>query len=232
VYNNIEEAMLGLDVWKRHRKVSIAPLAKNLAYKPTFDTDIYREAAFYRFIELTESTYSLYESNLLIGAITTARAAYETLAVLWFINTKLEHLTKTKDISHFLEITHRLMLGWSNDEEFPEKINVLKCADAVDKVFEGRFRRHYEMLCEYAHPNNSGTFGSYADPNHSTLEVKFGSYPRNKETLKKNIQSTVVISMEMLNHVQQDYEKIINEALDTCQELHEQGKLKDAYNET
>lgn len=231
MYSNIEEAMLGLKVWKKHRKVSISPLAKNLAYKPTFDAEIFREAAVYRFIELTESTYVLYKSNLLIGSITTARAAYETLAVLWFLNTKLEHLTKTKDIAHFLETIRRLLLGWSNDAEFPEKINVLKCADAVDKTLEGVFRRHYEMLCEYAHPNNSGTFGSYTAPDHSTLEVQFGAYLRNEEILKSHIQNTVVISLEMLNHVQENYENIVNDALDTCHELHEQGKLKVAYDE-
>ncbi len=232
MYNNIDEAMLGLSVWKKNRKKTIAPLSKNLAYKPTFDADVFREAAFYRFIELTESTYALYKSNLLIGSITTARAAYETLAVLWFLNTKLENLTKTKDISHFLETIRRLLLGWSTDDEFPEKINVLKCLDAVDKTMEGKFRRHYEMLCEYAHPNNSGTFGSYTAPNHSTLEVHFGAYLRNEDILKRHIQSTILISLEMLSHVQHNYENIINEALATCQELHAHGKLKAAYHET
>jgi hypothetical protein len=88
------------------------------------------------------------------------------------------------------------------------------------------------MLCEYAHPNNSGTFGSYAAPDHSTIEVHFGAYPRNEDVLKRHIESTVVISLEMLNHVQKNYENVINEALDTCHELHEQGRLKAAYDET
>ena len=231
MYNNIDEAMLGLDVWKKHRKKTIAPLAKNLAYKPTFDADVFREAALYRFIELTESTHTLYKSNLLIGSITTVRAAYETLAALWFLNTKLEHLTKTKDISNYVETIRRLSFGWSNDEEFPEKINALTCTDAVDKTLKGRFRRHYEMLCEFAHPNYSGTFGSYTAPDHSTLEVHFGAYPRNEAALRSHIESTVTILLEMLNHVQENYEKTITEALNTCHELHKQGKLKAAYNE-
>lgn len=231
MYRNIGEVMLGLSVWKRNRPIVIAPPAKSIAYKPTFDTDIFREAAFYRFIELTEATYALYKSNVLIGSITTARAAYETLAVLWFVNIKLEHFKKTKDIVHFLTTINRLLFGWSNDNDFPEKINVLKCIDSVDKTLEGKFRTHYEILCEYAHPNYSGTFGSYTKPDDPKHEVHFGAYLRNEEALRGYIENTVVIALELLNHIQQKYEKVLNEALDACHELHVAGKLKVAYDE-
>ncbi|WP_447076943.1 hypothetical protein [Vibrio alginolyticus] len=227
MYNNIDEAMLGLSVWKKHLRTSVNPISKNIAYKPTFDADYYRESVLYRFIELTESAYVLYEKNLLVGSVVSARAAQETLAVAWFINSKLEHLTKTKDLNHFSEIMKRLIVGWSNDEEFPEKINVFKCIDLVDKVMEGKFRRHYEMLCEYAHPNYSGTFGAYGAPNHKTLEVTFGGYPRSSETLKSHIESTLIICISLLDSIQEKYEAVINSALDVCHELHENGTLKD-----
>lgn len=227
MYKTIEEAMLGLYVWKKHRRTKIAPLSKNIAYKPTFDADHCREAAIYRFIELIESTDCLYKSNHLVGAIVTARAAQETLAVVWFINDKLESLVKTKDLGHFTETIKRLILGWTNDEKFPDKINVLKCIDTVDKKMDGKFRRHYEMLSEYAHPNYSGTFGAYAQPNHETLEVHLGEYPRSKETLLSHIKSTIIICLELLTYIQENYEEMLNEALDVCHELHEAGKLKD-----
>jgi hypothetical protein len=227
VYNDIDEAMLGLSVWKNNLRTSVNPISKNIAYKPTFDADYYRESVLYRFIELTESAYLLYKSNLLVGAVVSARAAQETLAVAWFVNSKLEHLTKTKDLSHFSEIMRRLIVGWSNDEEFPEKINVFKCIDSVDKTMEGKFRRHYEMLCEYSHPNYNGTFGAYGAPNHETLEVTLGNYPRSSETLKSHIESTLIICVSLLDSIQEKYEAVINSALDVCHELHEQGKLKE-----
>ena len=226
VYESVEQAMEGLSKWKDYRRSVIAPLSKNIAYKPTFDADYFREAAFYRFIELIESSYTLYKSGLLVGSVVTGRAAQETLAVIWFVNSKLEHLSKTKELSHFTETMRRLILGWSNDEEFPEKINVLKCIDAVDKDLEGKFRRHYEMLSEYAHPNYSGTFGAYGYPNHETLEVTLGNYPRSKETLLSHIEQTICISVGMLDIIQEKYETVINSALDVCHELHDEGKLK------
>lgn len=227
MYKNIDEAMLGLSVWKEHLRASVSPISKNIAYKPTFDADYYREAVLYRFVELAESAYHLYKTDLLVGAVVSARAAQETVAVAWFINSKLEHLVKTKDLSHFSEIMRRLIVGWSNDEEFPEKVNVFKCIDSVDKAMEGKFRRHYDMLSEYAHPNYSGTLGAFGNPNHETLEVSFGNYPRSRKTLENHIESTLIICVSLLNSIQEKYESVINLALDVCHELHEKGLLKD-----
>jgi hypothetical protein len=227
MYNDIDEAMLGLSDWKKNLRTSVNPISKYIAYKPTFNADVYRESVLYRFIELTESAYMLYRSNLLVGAVVSARAAQETLAVAWFVNTKLEHLAKTKDLSHFSETMNRLIVGWSNDEELPEKINVFTCIDSVDKTMKGKFRKHYEMLSEYAHPNYNGTFGAYGDPNHETNEVTLGNYPRSSGALKSHIESTLVLCISLLDSIQEKYEVVINSALDVCLDLHEQGKLKE-----
>jgi hypothetical protein len=88
---NLEEGMKGLSIWKKNRRDRVTPLLKNIAYKPTFHADTYREAVFRKFIELTESAYVLYNENQLIGAIVTTRAAQETLSVLWYLNTKLSN---------------------------------------------------------------------------------------------------------------------------------------------
>ena len=228
MYKNIKEAMQGLSVWKKNSRNKIAPLVKNIAYKPTFHADTYREAAFRRFIELTESAYFLFNNNQMVGAIVVARAAQETLAILWYLNTKLEHLSKTKDLKHFTETLRRLTIAWTNDDEFPEKINILTMIDAVDKKLEGAFRRHYEMLSEYAHPNYSGTFGAYAIPDKENLEVSYSwNYPRSKKTLTTHLESTLIICIELLEAIQEKYETVINDALDVCLELHEKGELVD-----
>lgn len=64
MYNDIEEAMLGLSEWKKNLRTSVKPISKNIAYKPTYDADYYRESILYRFIELTESAYLLYKSRI------------------------------------------------------------------------------------------------------------------------------------------------------------------------
>lgn len=226
MYKNVEQAMKGLAVWKERRHETVKPLAKNIAIKPTFEADYLREAALHRFIELIESSYVLYRSNHFIGAVITARGAYETLALIWYINSKLTHLAETKDLKHFSERMRSLILGWSDDDEFPNKTNILTCIRAVDKELDGRFGRHYAMLSEYTHPNYCGTFGAYALADKETLEVQLGGNPRSMSTLKVHIENTITLSVAMLDNVQESYEKVINDALDVCLDLHEKGLLK------
>jgi hypothetical protein len=47
VYNDIDEAMLGLSEWKKGLRTSVSPISKNIAYKPTFEADYYRESVLY-----------------------------------------------------------------------------------------------------------------------------------------------------------------------------------------
>jgi hypothetical protein len=229
VYKNIEHAMKGLAVWKKHRRNKISPLCKNIAFRPTFNADFYRESVFHRFIELVESTYTLYRSEQFLAAIITARSCQETISILNFINIKLEHLSKTEDLKHFVESFKRLTLGFCQDEEFPEKISVMTCIDSVDKKLEGKFRQHYNLLSEYAHPNYSGTFGVFGQPNHETLDVVISPTKNSISRMKKHVELTLMICLELLGTIQEVYEKQINVALETCIEMHEQGKLVEQF---
>jgi len=219
MYTNVEDAMRELSEWKLVIREKVSPLIRHKVYKPTFTADCYHEAALYRFIELAEATFNLYKSNLLVAAIVTARSAQETLAILWYLNSKLKSFSRTRDLDQLDKTLRRLMIGWAGDAEFPEKINVLNAIDAVDKVLGGKFRRHYNQLSEYAHPNYSGTFGAYAQPNHGTFEVTFGSYPRSQEELKALVESTLIILVTLLHSIQEDYELEVNKALKICYEL-------------
>ena len=64
MHDNLKEGMKRLSFWKKNRRDKIAPLLKNIAYKPTFHADTYREAAFRRFIEL----YTASQSNAVVYA--------------------------------------------------------------------------------------------------------------------------------------------------------------------
>ena len=226
---DINNSILDLIALKENRKTVIKPKGKHIVYRPIFEADVFREAALYRFIELIESAYSLYKGNLLIGAICCVRAAYETVAVLWFVNSKLSHLAKTKDISHHLDVMKRLLFGWSNTPNLPEKINVLKCLDSLDKNTKGEYRKHYEKLCEFAHPNYCGTLGAYTSHNYAEKEVFYSQYPRCEDELKATIELTIISSMEIINHIEKEYNTVAKLAIDASIWLYENGKLISAY---
>ena len=75
------------------------------------------------------------------------------------------------------------------------------------------------MLSEYAHPNRNGTLGSYGKPNHETLEVTFGKYLRNEKTLKKHVENTLILSIEVLEFIEEKYNKLIHSALEVCKKI-------------
>lgn len=56
-------------------------------------------------------------------------------------------------------------------------IQVLTTIDHMDKEFTG-CRSEYDHLCEYAHPNLKGGFGTYVDQKIPTFEIQFGLNPQ------------------------------------------------------
>jgi 5-bromo-4-chloroindolyl phosphate hydrolysis protein len=54
-----------------------------------------------------------------------------------------------------------------------------------------------------------------------------GAYPRSRETLEQHIESTLIICIQLLSTIEENYEQLMNAALDACHELHDAGKLKE-----
>lgn len=225
----LSEANKAISSINRIKRDSISPLMKNIAYRPTFNIDCYREAVLHRFVDLMEGAATSLENTQFIPALVSARAAQETFSVLAYINFKLEKFESDKDLRALLDITKRLSIGWKGDAEFPEMINVLTCVDFVNKKLDPSFRRLYDSLSESAHPNYSGVLGSYSLANHDTLEVKVGLNEGAAERLCENVTSTILICSILFENIQSSYENLMNKALDNCIELHEQGKLSDIF---
>lgn len=221
-----EEAINKIKAIKRE---SIAPLMKHLAYRPAFNIDYYREALLYRFVDLCEAAILLTRSRNSVSAIVCARSAQETFAVIAYLSFRLETLSTEKDLRSLLETMHRLSIGWKGDEEFPEMINVLTCIDKVSKKLDPQFRKQYDMLSESAHPNYQGVLGTYSQPNHETLEVAIGLSSKAEDRHQVLVTTTIQICALLFEHVQSEFEDLMNQALDICIDLHEKGELSDIF---
>lgn len=228
---SVDQAFAIINVWKQELRSTVAPLSKNLAFKPTFEADYYQEAIVYRFIELFESAQFLYKKQLFVGAALSARGAIETLAILWFLNDKLRVVTKTEDFRSFSAQLKRLRLGFTGDPELPERINILNAIDAVDKALDGNLRRFYNILSEYAHPNFSGALGAYASVNHETMEVSLSFAKAKTKPLKENVERAMILSAGLFENIKEAYDQLINDVLRLSKRLHEQGKLRGMLDE-
>jgi hypothetical protein len=224
VKNDLEKAREALNAWKALRRDKIEPLGKCLACKPVFELEYFRQAVLYRFIELAEATFVLLEVGNCLGAVVTVRSLQETFSVMWYLNEKCMYVVKKKDLTHFTEQLNRLMLGWKDDDLFPQPVQILNLIDKVDKRVSG-YRKHYDSLSEYVHPNWKGTMGLFAKTGGKRLKVDFAKYIRGRGPLVKHIETTLIVTMGLLSLVQNEYEDIVNKVLEVCYEIYDKGEL-------
>jgi hypothetical protein len=125
----------------------------------------------YRYHDLAKNSVSLSKERAIVPALILARAAFETAALLFYTYTKIDTVVKSRDIGEIDDILMRIMFG-KRQQQIPgdtdiSAINILTVIDLLDKEM-GKLsvqgiRGLYDNLCEFAHPNFCGAFGSYAD---------------------------------------------------------------------
>jgi hypothetical protein len=222
---NLDDARATLSAYKELRKHMVKPASNYLVDKPNFELDYFKESVLYRFIELAEATFALLDVGNYLGAITTVRSLQETSCVMCYINELCQYVVENKELTHFTEGMHRLILGWKNDDEFPEPLNVLTLINKVDKKISG-YRKYYDILSEYVHPNWHGTMGLFARTGGKKLKVELGRYIRGKKILIKHIENALIISIDLLRFIESQYEDIVKKFVDTCHCINEKGELK------
>ena len=221
---NIEDARAILISWKEQLKDKVQPPSNYLAYKPAFELEYFTEAVIRRFMELAEATFILLDANKYLGSIVTVRSIQETTAVIWYLNEKCLYALAHNDLTQYTETMTRLMLGWKDDEGFPNAINVLNLIDKVDKQLSG-YRKHYDKLSEFVHPNWHGTMGLFAKTGGKELKVEFGGYIRGKNELIELIETTLITSIGLVALVKNQNGDMINKLIDMCCKLNDKGEL-------
>ena len=225
ISKNMYDARAALRGWKDLRKHKIEPVSNCLVYKPTFELEYFKESVLYRFIELADATFYLLDVDNFLGAVVTVRGLQETFSVMWYINELCLYAVKHKELKHFNDQIKRLMLGSRDDKEFPKLINVLTLIDKVEKLLPG-YRKHYDILSEYVHPNWHGTMGLFGKTGGKDLKVEFGRYIRGKKTIVKHIEIALINSIDLLSYLQNEYEDIVKKVADICHDVYEKGELK------
>lgn len=157
-----------------------------------------RAGLMYRAYDLSCSSLLIIECNLVSGKLL-ARSLFETSAMLAYLNLKINTFIKTKNLEKFNEKLEQLLLGSRIGEE-PISINVMDFIRSVEKQvkeLEG-FENYFDTLCEFAHPNFSGTSGSFG-----RLEVAKTTYsliPDDFEQQKKDTINALCFGLNVLKY--------------------------------
>ena len=165
-----------INEFKRQLPNQVSMATDPITPKVAFKLIVFREALLWRTIALADGAITALEAGQILPSILLARAVQENTAANHYLLKKLEQCVHSDSVTELDDIAMKLLLGsrWSDWEH--SAVNILSMIDKVEKTIAG-FRRSYESLCEYSHPNYSGValcFSEHSGP----YDVSFGNYLR------------------------------------------------------
>jgi len=144
-------------------------------WKAPFRSLMLREAAFWRIHDLLTQSHFLHQQRHGLGARILLRSAYESLAMLIYLNQLMQKvLDGALNFHVFTYKTARLLAGSKNDPNGPESINIVTVLGHCDKQYPGLMKR-YANLSESAHPSYEGLCVGYSTVDHDEFETKFSN---------------------------------------------------------
>lgn len=140
--------------------------------------EVWKQVNLRRVVDLADAAHEMFRQGRLVPACTLTRSIFETVGILYYMHKKLREFTAKSDPESIHNLLLSAVFGRRDDTAWPEgPIQVLTAIDHLDKEFCGS-RAEYDNLCEYAHPNMKGGFGTYVRQVGEKLESHFGTNPQ------------------------------------------------------
>ena len=176
-----------------------------------------REVLIHRVSELSMVAVDLYECNKLVPAFVITRSIVETVAMTYWLSKRVGEFLSSKDVQKLDEFLMRAMHG-SRDGTTPlESYNVLTAVDKMDKEYNG-FRKMYDWLCEFTHPNWSGALGAYGKINQEKHSLSLVS---------KNSRVPIILGLGPFNASLKLFEHYYNDLTEQLNALNEYFEKQD-----
>ncbi len=177
-----------------------------------------REVVYWRLLDLLDQSLLLHKGGHGLGARILLRSAFETLAILIYLNQQMAAvLMGTMEFNDFSMITQRLVIGSKVkgksmvEGEPGQAVNILTVLKHCDKKYEGMMRL-YEDLSESAHPNYQGMSAGYTKIDHEADTVQF--YNRWMEQLGAKLPNNIMLCIKIFHHEYNEVWGALFEALE------------------
>ncbi len=144
-------------------------------WKAPFRSLTLRETVAWRTQDLLDQSLLLYDSGHLLGARIILRSAFESVAMLIYLNQLTRKVLEgTLEFHEFSTKTSTLLLG-SRDNSTPYKsLNIMTILERCNNRYPG-IKDLYGALSESAHPNYEGTCLGYSDVNRQEFITTFSN---------------------------------------------------------
>jgi len=186
-----------------------------------------RETLLWRIVELADGVVLCLDGGNSLSAVILARAVTECAAVQHQLNSTIR-AAKSMSAVEVDNAIMRLLVGTrvfsTGDPVEDAKIqmtNVQTCLKNLDRKFKGA-GKHYEYLCEYAHPNWAGTAGLFSTGDATKGIRKLGRYAdETQRALLDEATSSTILAIAMFAS---DYASIVDwlpDFFEVCDRSHE-----------
>jgi hypothetical protein len=158
------------------RPVAVDALEMADEVGPPYKAACAAAALLWRTEELGRCARTLLNGRDVAAALVLTRALIESAAAIWYLMRLVEQNTDCLEADCDDKIT-RLLIGTKSDDDLPKAINVLTMLGHAGKDVP-QVQASYADLCEFAHPNWSGTGHVYSWIDEEASTTYFGTMHR------------------------------------------------------
>lgn len=144
-------------------------------WKSMFRSITLRETLMYRAHDLLTQSLTLHKQGQTLGARILLRSAFETAAVLIYLNQQTEKVLSGELDFHEWDLkTARMLAGSKDGSTELANINIMTMLEHADKRYPGIYKL-YGVLSESAHPSFEGMMRGYVEIDHDEYVAKFSN---------------------------------------------------------
>jgi hypothetical protein len=156
-----------------------------------------RETLLYRAHDLLTQSLKLHQQGHTLGARILLRSAFETVAVLIYLNQNTDKVLKGQlDFRDFSLKSAKLLIGSKDGSTELGNVNIMTCLQHADKRYEG-FLALFGVLSETAHPSFEGMMGGYVAIDHDEKVARFSNRWRQRYGMQHlKIMETCMITLD------------------------------------
>ena len=207
----------------------VDPASISIKAKIPFKAMDYREALYYRTEEVVRVSCELYDRKELGTASLLTRACLENVAAMWYLKENIQKVIDKEEVGDIDDILMKLLHGSKNDITCFEAINVLTFIDKLSKDLP-EFKKNYESLCEYSHPNWAGTAFLYSQPNTEKIWTDFGKNVRDTKSVSIIGLVNLNVSLSLFEHAYNLISEMMPGFINICEKDIEKKNKKASNN--
>jgi hypothetical protein len=193
-----------------------SPSMPKVAYKYL----VFREASFYRFIDLCTSAVLETDNRRFVSSLILIRSAFEVSAALFYIDNKIRSAIISESTDGIDETGMRLLLGARWDDWSHQAINVLSFVDKMELVLPGA-RSQYDRLSEFAHPNWQGTAMLFSSFDKEQRWTDLGHYLRQAESVESECWSSLAMCLMSMEYIYNNLSDVFPSFIELCRKKFE-----------